>query len=175
MPQGTAEILPSTLGTSPGLQELSVWIPSTWATEESKRNCSPFRRPGTTQEIKVNSYSERQKNNFKQHLCSHLGNNKLIKRARIDYSRTSSLKAFLISLLVRVTSQVDKEEAADVIFLEFIKNMKLSCVTFSLQRGKYSQESELIKPVDDSVSRTVPSTLGDRMGCVWISWRNKIK
>lgn len=67
---------------------------------------------------------------------------------------------------------MDKEEAADVIFLAFIKNVTLSCMTFSYQRGKYGQESELIKLVDDSVSRTVPSTLEDRMGCDWISWRN---
>lgn len=164
MPQGTVEILPSTLGRSPDLQELAVWIPSTWWGQA---------KLFTFQETKNNSGNwsnliQRQKKVIKQHPCSHLGNNKLIKRARIDYSRTSSLKAFLISLLVRVTSQVDKEEAADVIFLEFIKNMTLSCMTFSWLYFPLCKEGELIKFVDDSVSGTVASTLEDRMGCVWI-------
>lgn len=49
----------------------------------------------------------------------------------MDYSRTYFLKPFLISFLVRATSQVDKEKAADEICLESIKSMTLSCMTFS--------------------------------------------
>lgn len=62
---------------------------------------------------------------------SHLGNNKLINPASRDYSRTTFLKPSVISFLVRVTSQVDKEEAVDVICLAFIESMTLSCMTFS--------------------------------------------